>query len=90
MSNILNKTEGSIPDAMNARGRLLTTKRRNKVPSVGRSTCGGGNFGDLGCEATTRHEDHAKAEDGTKKDLRVLKQQLRKNMKLHRQTNELQ
>ena len=37
-----------------------------------------------------RHEDHAKAEDGTKKYLHVLKQQLRKNMKLHKQSNELQ
>jgi len=36
------------------------------------------------------HEDRAKAEDGTKNELHVLKQQLRKNMKLHRQSNELQ
>ena len=35
------------------------------------------------------HEDRAKAEDGTKKELHVLMQQLKKNMKLHRQPNEL-
>jgi len=37
-----------------------------------------------------QHEDHATIEDGTKKEFHVLKQQLRKNMKLHRQSNELQ
>ena len=41
-------------------------------------------------EVTTRQEDHVKAEDGTKKELHVLKQQVKKNMKLDRQTNELQ
>ena len=37
-----------------------------------------------------RHGDRVKAKDVTKKELHVLKQQLRKNMKLCRQTHELQ
>jgi len=43
----------------------------------------------LGYEVTTRHEDRVKTKNGIEKELHVLKQQLRKNMKLHRQTNEL-
>lgn len=39
---------------------------------------------------TVQHEDHAKEEDGTKMEFHVIKQQLKKNMKLHRQMNEFQ
>jgi hypothetical protein len=35
------------------------------------------NFGDSGYEVMTRHEDRVKAENGTKKELHVLKQQLK-------------
>ena len=35
------------------------------------------NFGDSGYEVTTRHEDHTKIENGTKKELHVLKQQFK-------------
>ena len=68
----------------------MTTQRWNKVASSSRSTCDESNFGDSGYEVTARHEDHAKIENGIEKELHVLKQQLRKNMKLHRQMNELQ
>ena len=82
--------EDNIPNAMNARGGLLTTWRRNKVASSSRSIDDESNFGDSGYGVTAWHEDRAKAKDVTKKELHVLKQQLRKNMKLRRQTNELQ
>jgi len=68
----------------------LTTWRCNKVVSSRRSIDDERKFGDSGYEVTTQHEVHVKAEDGTKKELHVLKQQLRKNMKPQRQTNELQ
>ena len=69
--------EGIISDAMNARGRLLTTHRRNKVASSSRSACGERNYGDSGYKVMARHEDHADVENGTNKDLHVLKQQLK-------------
>jgi len=47
------------------------------------------NFGDVDYEATTQHEECTKVEDGRKEELHVLKEQLRKNMKLHRLSNEL-
>lgn len=75
---------------MNTRGGLLTTQRRNKVASSSRSIDDESNFRDSNYEVMVRHEDHAKEEDGTKKELHVLKKQLRKDMKLHKQTNELQ
>ena len=62
---------------MNARGRLLTTQRRNKVASSGKSTDDESNFGDSGYEVTVRHEDLAKIENGTKKEFHVMKQQLK-------------
>ena len=68
----------------------MKTQRRNKVASSSRSIDDESNFGDSGYEVTTHHEDCVKAEDGTKKELHALKKQLRKNMKLHKQTNELQ
>jgi len=76
--------EGSIPDATNARGRLLTTQRRNKVASSSRSTCGERNFGDPRYEVTARHEDRVKMENGTEKELHVLNKQLKEEQELHR------
>jgi len=69
--------EGSIPYSTNVSGRLLTTQRRNKVASSSRSTCHERNFGDLDYEMMVRHEDCAKEENRTKKELHVLKQQLK-------------
>ena len=68
----------------------MTTQRQNKVASSNRSTTGEINFGDLGYEVTTRHEDHTKAESGIVKELHVLKQQIWEEPGLHRQENELQ
>jgi len=82
--------EDNIPNATNARGGLLIARRWNKVASSSRYIDDESNFGDFGYEVTVWHEDHVKVEDRAKKELCVLKQQLRKNMKLHRQTNELQ
>ena len=62
----------------------MTTQRGNKVASSSRAIDDESNFGDSNYEVMERHEDHVKAEDGTKKELHVLKQKLRKNMKLHR------
>ena len=45
--------------------------------SPSRSTDDESNFGDSGYEVMVRHEDHAKIENGTNKELHVLKQQLR-------------
>ena len=61
-------------DAANARGRLLTTQRRNIVASSSRYTDDEINFGESGYEVTTRHEDRAKTENGIKKELHALKQ----------------
>jgi len=69
---------------MYARGGLLTTRRRNKVPISSRSINDERNFRDSGYEVMMQHEDHMKVEDVTKKELHVLKQKLKKNMKLHR------
>jgi len=44
----------------------------------------------LAMKVMVQHEYYAKVENGIKKQLHVLKQQLRKNMKLHRETNGLQ
>ena len=74
----------NIPNATNERGGLLTTGRWNKVSSSRRSINDEINFGDSGYEVKMQHEDRAKVEDGTKKELHVLKQQLRKNIKLHK------
>jgi len=63
---------------------------QNKVARSSKYIDNESNFGDSGYEVTTRHEYCAKTKNGTKKELHVLKQQLRKNMKLHRHTNELQ
>jgi len=82
--------EGSIPDAMNARGRLLTTQRWNKVANSCKSTCDERNFGDWGYEVTTRREGHAKVENEIEKELHVLKQQLKGEKELLRRENELQ
>jgi len=70
--------ESSIPDAVNARGRLLTNQRWNKFTSSNKSTSDESNFGDSGYEVTTRHEDHMKIENGRKKEFDVLKQQLKR------------
>jgi len=67
----------------------LTTYRRRKVARLRKSTDNERIFGDSSYEVMARHEYSAKVEDGTKKELHVLKQQLRKNMMLHKQTNEL-
>jgi len=64
-------------NATNARGRLLTTQRWNKVASSNRSTDDERNFRDLGYEVMAQHEDHVKTKNGTKKELQVLKQQLK-------------
>ena len=80
-------TEASILDAMNARRRLLTTQRQNKVASSSRYTCDERNFGGLGYEVMARHEDHTKAENETEKELHVLKQQLKEEQELHRREN---
>jgi len=69
---------------MNARGRLLTTQRQNKVARSSRYNNNERNFGDSDYEVMVQHEDHVKAKYGTKKELHVLKQQHGKNMKLHR------
>jgi len=68
----------------------LTTQRWNKVASSSRSTYGERNFGDSSYEVTAQHEDHANVENGTKKELHVLKQQLKEEHKRHRQENRLQ
>ena len=88
MLNVLNEVN-SVNKA-NVRGRFSTAQRQNKVARSSRSTDNESDFGDLGYEVTVHHEDHVMAEDGTKKELHVLEQQLRKNMKLHRKSNELQ
>jgi len=75
---------------MNARGGLLTTRRESNVASSSRSIDDESNFGDSRYGVMVRHEDRAKVEDVIKKEFHVLKQQLRKNMKLRRHTNELQ
>jgi len=62
---------------MNARGRLLTTQRRNNIARSSRSTDDEKNFGGSGYEVTTWHEDHAKIGNGTNKELHVLKHQLK-------------
>ena len=64
-------------NATNARGRLLTTQRWNKVASSSRSTNDERNFGDLGYEVMTRHEDRVKTKTGTKKEFHVLKKKLK-------------
>ena len=43
----------NVVDAMNARGRLLTTQRWNKVASSRRSTDDERNFGESGYEVMT-------------------------------------
>ena len=55
---------------------MLTTQRRDKVAISSRSTDNESNFGDTGYEVTVRHEGRAKTENGTKKELHVLKKQL--------------
>lgn len=62
---------------MNARGGLLTTRRWNKVAISSRPIDDERNFWDTDYEVMTRHEDHVKIENGTKKELHVLKQQLK-------------
>ena len=52
----------------------MTTQTWNKVASSSKSVNDESNFGDFGYEVTTRHEDHVKTKNGTKKDLHVLKQ----------------
>ena len=47
--------EDNIPNAMNARGGLLTTWRRDKVANSSRSIDDESNFGDLGYEVTAWH-----------------------------------
>ena len=69
--------------ATNARGRMLKTKRRDKVARSSISTDNESNFGDSSYEVMAQPEGHAKIENGTNKELHVLKQQLRKNMNLH-------
>ena len=64
-------------NAVNARGRLLTTQRRNKVARSSRSTNDESNFGDSSYEVTTRHEESTKIDNGTKKELHVPKQKLK-------------
>jgi len=71
-------------DATNARGGLLTTWRRNKVASLSKSIDDERNFGDLGYEVVLRHEDHMKTNNGTNKELHVLKHQLKVEHELHR------
>jgi len=71
-------------NAMNARGRLLTTQRWNKVARSSRSTDNESNFRDSGYDVMAQHEDRIKIENGTKKEFHVLKEKIRKNMKLHR------
>lgn len=61
----------------------MTTQRQNKVASSSRSTDDERNFGDSGYEVTMRHEDRAKVENRTKKELHVLKQQLKEEQELH-------
>ena len=57
--------EGRILDATNARGRLLTTERQNKVAISRKSTDDESNFGDLGYEVTARlHEDRIWNKEG--------------------------
>jgi len=75
---------------MNARGGLWTTQRWNKVASSRRYIDDERNSGDSGYEVAVCHEDRVKGEDETKKELHVLKQQLRKNMKLHKHINGLE
>ena len=45
--------------------------------SSSRSTNDEGNFGDSGYEVTMWHEDRTKTENGTKKELHVLKRKLK-------------
>ena len=66
-------TEANIPNATNARGGLLTTRRRNKVASSSMSIDDEKKIGDFGCEVVVQHDDHVKVEDGTKNELHVLK-----------------
>jgi len=54
----------------------LITWRWNKVASSSRSIDDERNFGDSGYGVMARHEDRVKAEDVTKEELHVLKQQL--------------
>jgi len=63
---------------------LFTSQRQNKVASSSIFTFDDNNFGDSGYEVMTRHEDHAKAKNRTKKELHVLKQQLKEEHELHR------
>ena len=67
----------------------MIAQRWNKVASSSRSTCGEINFGGSGYEVTTPHEDHVKEENGTEKELHVLRRQLKEEQELHRQENEL-
>lgn len=72
---------------MNARGGFLTTRKQNNDASSRRSIDDERNFGDFGYAVTAWHEDSVKIDNGIKKELHVLKKQLRKNIKLHRQMN---
>ena len=80
----MNNTEGNILNATNARGMFLTGRRQNKVASSSRSINNERNFGDSGYEMTKRHEDRTKIENGTEKELHMLKQQLKEEQELHR------
>jgi len=72
-TNIHITSEDSIPNARNVRGGLLTTRRWNKFASSSRSIDDERNFGDFGYEVMMQHEDRANTENGTKKELDVLK-----------------
>lgn len=69
---------------MNARGRLLTIERWNKVTSSRRSTFDKINFEDSSYELTVQNEDHVKEENRKEKELHVLKWQLKEEHELDR------